>query len=71
MTTWCGDKPDKCQICQTKIENCFVDGRVDHTGDGWAIMCPFCALAHGVGLGIGKGQLYALNNDVTFVKIKG
>jgi hypothetical protein len=70
--TWGGDKPDNCQLCQVKIEGHFVDGMVDR--GGWAIMCPFCALAYGVGLGTGKGQLYAktaLNNDVTFVKIKG
>ena len=66
---WCGDKPDVCQLCPTKIEDVFVDGKTK--AGPWAIMCPFCALAHGVGLGIGKGQLYGKTVDDNFVKMRG
>lgn len=67
-TCWIGEPPTHCQLCNTKIEDDFVDGRVG--GCGWSIMCSFCALAHGIGLGIGKGQLYTrINNG--FVKVQG
>lgn len=58
MNIWQGDPPHKCDLCQTEID-AFVDGR---TQKGfWAIMCVFCALEYGVGLGEGKGQLYTNN----------
>lgn len=68
MDTWNNDTPDKCNLCQTKIEDHFVDGKIKN--GPWAIMCAFCALAHGVGLGVGKGQLYKKAED-TFVKVQG
>lgn len=67
---WIDDKPDECQLCHTKIDDSFVDGRVEG-GRGWAIMCPFCALAFGVGLGTGHGQMYASENNGPFLKIRG
>jgi len=69
-TTWTGDPPTNCDLCLTEIEDKFVDGKVKQ--GPWAFMCPFCALAHGVGLGEGKGQLYIqCTNTGMFVKTKG
>ncbi len=73
MNEWIGDIPECCQTCQTKIEDSFVDGKIEVEGhSAWGIMCPFCALSLGIGLGQGKGQLYARNAiDNRFVKIRG
>ena len=49
-----------------KLEQ-FVDGRTAHC---WATMCVPCHKTHGVGLGLGKGQHFKLNEeDATFYKI--
>jgi hypothetical protein len=70
MDIWTGSPPETCDLCGTMIEKAFVDGALKH--GPWAIMCPFCALAHGVGLGEGKGQLYTeCTNTGMFVKLKG
>jgi hypothetical protein len=74
METWQGNPPENCQLCQTKIDNAFVDGKVVVGGhSGWVIMCPICALTNGVGLGLGKGQLYikTATLDGKFVRAKG
>ena len=68
VINWMGDNPDICQLCSTKIEDVFVDGKTQ--GGPWVVMCTVCALSKGVGLGIGKGQLYEKKAE-TFVKIKG
>lgn len=65
---WISEIPECCDLCQSKIDDMFADGK---TLDGpWAIMCPFCALTKGVGLGEGCGQLYSRVGD-KFVKVKG
>lgn len=56
MKQWLGEVPRVCQICGKPIRNDFVDGK---TANGqWAIMHQSCHRLHGVGLGIGKGQLF-------------
>lgn len=68
-TDWVGDPPEHCDVCTTKIEEIFVDGK---TRNGpWAVMCPVCALLEGVGLGEGKGQLYIRTVHSGFVKRRG
>jgi hypothetical protein len=51
------DVDQACDICQSKIEDAYVDGR---TKSGpWANMCLPCWKKHGVGkLGTGFGQKY-------------
>ena len=68
MNEWIGKIPECCDICQTKIEDVFVDGKIEGC-NAWGIMCPFCALSLGINLGKGNGQLYAKNVD-SFVKIR-
>lgn len=68
MKTWEGTPPDTCDLCQTPIEEVFVDGKTIH--GPWGIMCPVCALSEGVGLGEGRGQLYIKAGEL-FVKSKG
>jgi len=56
MSEWCGEGPRECQLCLKPIKSSFIDGKVKL--GGWAIMCEGCHKLHGVGLGIGKGQIY-------------
>jgi len=64
---WFGSKPDACDVCGRKPTPYFVDGRLAgaHT---WALMCPECFKALGVGLGTGKGQKY---DSKTLEKLEG
>lgn len=56
MKQWTKPIPQICNICGKPIRNDFVDGK---TLDGpWAIMHQSCHKLRGVGLGLGKGQLY-------------
>jgi hypothetical protein len=55
---WMGHLPDKCQICERRLTDTFVDGKIN--GGVWGIMCPACHKLYGNGLGIGKGQQYRL-----------
>lgn len=45
-----------CQCCGGALGKTFVDGRL-RIGP-WAVMCRSCHRDLGVGLGIGRGQLY-------------
>ncbi len=50
-------KAEKCDFCKLSLKNApFVDGRTKY--GPWANMCLVCAAVHGVGLGIGCGQMY-------------
>ena len=67
---WTGTPPHRCNLCNEKIETRFVDGRTVH--GPWAFMCEECheGFGGGVGLGLGKGQLYEKQGD-EWVKIGG
>lgn len=67
---WCGDPPEKCDLCGGKLRDSFVDGVVAEVRS-WAIMCMPCHRAEGVGLGPGLGQRYALQKDGTWLKTAG
>jgi hypothetical protein len=54
---WIGTTPVSCDICKQKIKDKFIDGRTVF-GLSWGFMCPVCHKKYGVGLGVGKGQLY-------------
>lgn len=69
-------KPDRCQLCNALIKNEFVDGRTHSRSRFhglWTDMCLSCHGFVGVGLGIGKGQLYRrwAQSDDMFVKVEG
>jgi hypothetical protein len=66
---WTG-KPEKCNLCNTPITTNFVDGKVAGYSS-WAIMCPECFRDFGIGLGMGRGQLYAKQSDERYMKIEG
>jgi hypothetical protein len=63
---WQGSKPI-CDFCHQSPSIYFVDGRTIHQNQ-WAIMCQDCFSDHGVGLGAGNGQAYAIPS---LVKIEG
>ena len=67
---WCGDPPDKCDIDGVRITKTFVDGRT-RAYASWAIMCPLCFEAYGVGLGTGNGQEYQRQDDGRWLKVGG
>ena len=46
----------KCDICHATIADRYVDGKTK-VGP-WANMCLRCHKTKGVGLGLGKGQMY-------------
>ena len=69
VVTWGGTKPDECQLCHAPIDKVFIDGRM--AGGPWALMCPTCHSAQGVGLGTGRGQRYILMADGRFHKTAG
>lgn len=65
---WSGTWPTKCDLCKKdlKQEDKFFDAR---TWFGpWALMCVVCFASEGVGLGLGKGQMY---DSKTLEKIGG
>ena len=51
------DKIPPCDLCKNIGVNieAYVDGKT--TTGQWAFMCRYCYSNHGVGLGLGKGQL--------------
>lgn len=65
---WTGSKITTCNLCDSKLESVFIDGRL-RTGQ-WAIMCRPCHKTLGVGVGTGKGQLYSKING-NWIKKEG
>ena len=66
---WCGDMPTHCDICQHDIGHVFIDGMiVSVEARPWGIMCEFCHVLHGNGLGEGKGQKYQKQGNV-YIKV--
>jgi hypothetical protein len=53
-----GKAPDKCDVCHKELNKRFVDGRTIR--GYWAYMCSECHTNVGIGLGIGKGQVFVL-----------
>lgn len=68
--TWAGSV-GCCDMCHTGLKTAgeFVDGRT-RMGP-WAMLCTSCHEKYGVGLGAGKGQLYELQPNGTFLKTAG
>lgn len=66
---WTGD-PEKCNLCGNVITTHFVDGKVAGYSS-WAIMCPDCFRDFGLGLGLGRGQLYEKQPNERYMKIEG
>ena len=59
-----GNPPANCDLCERAFaqEKYFVDGRVRGVG-ACGFMCVDCFGEHGVGLGLGIGQLYRRERD--------
>jgi len=62
--------PKCCEICKTSFDrikntNCYqpkvvVDGRWGNYMTMWVYMCWNCFNTNGVGLGVGRGQVYSI-----------
>jgi hypothetical protein len=50
--------PHECDICHDPLPNVYYDAAT--TLGPWACMCPSCFTHLGRGLGVGRGQRYAL-----------
>lgn len=46
----------KCQICENS--DAIIDGKTIY--GSWAYMCKICHNTHGVGIGLGRGQLLSV-----------
>jgi hypothetical protein len=69
-TKWGSRVPAECDLCQAKIKKVFVDGKV--YGGSWGYMCMQCYQLNGLGLGVGRGQKYELDQaDNKFYKVGG
>ncbi len=67
---WHGDVPVRCQLVVDRaITDRFIDGKTIY--GPWAIMHPDSHQDSGCGLGMGKGQLYAKQDDGRWMKIEG
>lgn len=70
--TWEGSPITNCDLCHLPIVKEFVDGKTVY--GPWAILCPSCHRAKGVGIGTGKGQRYKarrINDEEKWVKFEG
>lgn len=65
---WYMDVPPKDDFGQP-IEEEFIDGAT-RMGP-WAIMTPASHQTYGVGLGVGKGQMYEKQADGKWLKVEG
>jgi cytochrome c553 len=66
---WTGPAPTQCDLCTTPITDTFIDGKT--IMGPWANMCSTCHEDKGVGLGLGRGQLYGKQADGRWLKTKG
>ena len=64
---WFGSPP-KCDFCGEENLDEFTDGKTRY--GPWAVMCKDCAPSRGVGLGLGRGQFYKLQ-DEEYIKVEG
>jgi hypothetical protein len=63
------EAPEECQVCGGPVTDRFVVGVVK--GAGWAYLCEPCHRRDGIGLGTGRGRLYAAVAGGDFHKIEG
>lgn len=69
---WIGTPPTYCEMTRVKILNQFVDGPCyGIRGGPWAIMHPAYFERRGGIFAQGRGQLYELQADGRWLKIKG
>ena len=59
-----------CTLCKRPAGKTMYDGKTKM--GPWAYMCITCYTKYGVGLGLGKGQKYELQeDDGLYLKTKG
>lgn len=66
---WMGEIPTACPICGAKMHHKMVDARLRQ--GSWATIDLKCHAEHGVGTGVGKGQVYEKQPDGRWLKIEG
>jgi hypothetical protein len=75
VVKWLDSNPEKCDICAGTLyhklsgKTAFIDGRTKY--GQWANMCVSCYLRIGVGLGVGRGQLYEKQDNGNWIKTRG
>ena len=66
---WLSDPPDKCDVGGEAITTTFIDGKSKF--GPWGFMCPICFALDGIGLGVGRGQKYELQDNGKWLKTEG
>lgn len=64
-----GQYQENCQFCEVKLETEFVDAVVKGARGAWATMCRKCHRENGIGSGLGRAQIYVLQEDGLFHKV--
>lgn len=67
---WEGSAPVCCEWCKGSLDGVFIDGKVRFRAC-WGKLCAECHEAHGIGLGLGKGQKYVKQPDGKWLKVEG
>jgi hypothetical protein len=65
---WIGNPPEQCDLCGAGLEDVFYDAKTH--GGPWGFLCVRCFKAHGIGLGMGRGQKYRRNGS-RYEKVAG
>jgi len=68
ITRW-EDKQRTCDFCGENNLKTLIDGKTIF--GPWAVMCEFCHLTKGIGIGLGKGQKYISDGKGSLIKIEG
>lgn len=66
---WCGALEDKCNTCFGSFGSVMYDARTH--GGQWGNLCQHCFRRFANGLGTGKGQMYAKQDDGRWLKTGG
>jgi hypothetical protein len=66
---WHGESPDRCIVCRQPFRNSFIDGAT--RAGRWGLLDLACHRVHGLGLGVGKGQLFRRQPDGRWLKTEG
>jgi hypothetical protein len=65
---WLGTWPAYCDLCNTDLTEQYVFFDAKTKQGPWALLCQECVLDYGIGIGLGRGQMY---NAKTLEKLEG